>query len=148
MIRLASALRALVREALLGGAVGLVVLGIGGRIVMRVIAHRTGAAPSFTLGGTLSIVAVGAAAGALGALFHLLASAIARRVAGGSTAVRLLVFFALLALVTIRGLHGSPPASAALFWPLVLVYGVTLDRALGRFRDVTRLARPVSPPLT
>jgi len=147
MIPLAPAVRAIGKEAVLGAGIGLFVLGIGGRIVMRAIAVRTGAIPSFTLGGTLSIVAFGAAAGALGALFHLLARVAARRVARGSTAVRLLVFFALLVLVTLRGLHGSPPASAALFWPLVLVYGVTLDRALGRFTDTARVARPISPPL-
>ena len=45
---------------------------VGGRIVMRVLALRTGMAPSLTLGGTLSVVAAGAAAGALGALFHAL----------------------------------------------------------------------------
>jgi hypothetical protein len=62
--------------------------------------------------------------------------------------VRLLVFFALLALVTVRGLHGSPPASATLFWPLVLVYGAALDRVLARFVDAAQLARPLSPPLS
>jgi hypothetical protein len=125
----APVLRSLVRDAILGTAIGLAVLGVGGRIVMRVIALRTGAAPSFTLGGTLSIVAAGAAAGAVGALLYALARTAARRLAGGHAAVRLLVFFVLLALVTLRGLHGSPPASAALFWPLVLVYGLALDRA-------------------
>lgn len=148
MLPLAPAVRAIGKQAVLGAGVGLFVLGVGGRIVMRMIALRTGAVPSFTLGGTLSIVAMGAAAGALGALLHLLARAIARRVADGSTVVRLLVFFALLALVTLRGLHGSPPASAALFWPLVPIFGATLDRVLGRFADASRDVHPISPPLS
>ena len=148
MTTLAPAIRAIGREAALGAGVGLFVLGIGGRIVMRWIAIRTGAIPSFNLGGTLTVVALGAAAGALGALFHLVARVASRRIAGGSAAVRLLVFFALLVLVTLRGLQGSPPASAALFWPLVLVYGLALDRVLGRFADAASITRPISPPLS
>jgi len=56
--------------------------------------------------------------------------------------VRVALFAALLALVTARGLHGSPAGPAAAFWPLVLGYGVWLDRALARRARARRRAAP------
>jgi hypothetical protein len=59
--------------SLLSGCVaGLLVLGVGGRIVMRVLTVTTDAAPEFTVGGTLEVVGVGVGWGALTAPLLLL----------------------------------------------------------------------------
>ncbi|GLC24659.1 hypothetical protein [Roseisolibacter agri] len=122
--------RALLHEVLLGTWIGLLVLGVGGRAVMRAIALATDAPRALTLGGTVTVLAAGAAAGAAGAVLHAVSRAVAARGAGGRTVVRLVLFAALLALVTARGLHGSPAAPARAFWPLVALYGVLFARAV------------------
>jgi hypothetical protein len=124
--------RELAGEVLVGAGLGLLVLGGGGRAVMRAIALFGGAPPAVSVGGTVTVLAAGTAAGAAGALLHALSRAGAARIAGGRAggraAVHIALFAALLTLVTARGLHGSPPRQAAGFWPLVLIYGVLLMR--------------------
>jgi hypothetical protein len=137
--------RALVDEVLVGAGLGLVVLGGGGRAVMRGIAVMTDAPSALTVGGTVTVLAAGAAAGAAGALLHAVARAAAEWGAGGRATVRVALFAALLALVTVRGLHGSPPRPAAAFWPLVLVYGVWLVRALARRARRGAAVEPAAP---
>ena len=54
-----------------GAAIGLVVLlGIGGRLLMRVIALMEGRPPLFTVGGSLTVVMDGTIAGALAGMFY------------------------------------------------------------------------------
>jgi hypothetical protein len=61
------------RSAVLGLATGVVVLGIGGRALMRIIALAGGTSTGFSLGGSLEVVAAGALYGAVGgALFPYL----------------------------------------------------------------------------
>ena len=111
---------------------------------MRVIALASGAPGAFTMGGTATVLAAGAGAGVAGALLHALSRA-AARCAGGRAWVRLLIFALLLGLVTARGLRGSPAASSALFWPLVALYGLAVDRALtGRAGAARRASRPAT----
>jgi len=141
--------RALAGEVLIGAGLGLLVLGGGGRAVMRAIALFGGAPPAVSVGGTVTVLAAGTAAGAAGALLHALSRAGAARIAGRRAGVRVAVhvalFAALLVLLTARGLRGSPPRQAVGFWPLVLIYGVLLMRILarragGRADDGTRLS--------
>ena len=110
------------RQLVLGAWLGFLVLGLGGRLVMRWIALATGAPGSFSLGGTLTVVAAGTAAGVAGALMYASSGAIAKRFPSRERIVRLALFVLLLALVTARGLRGTPPAPAASFWPLVALY--------------------------
>ena len=128
--------RALLREALIGAGLGLLILGAGGRAVMRAIALFAGAPAAISVGGTLTVLAAGAAAGAAGVLLHALSRMVATRVVRGRgrmrDALHLALFASLLVGVTARGLHGSPPRQAMGFWPLVLVYGVLLVRVLAR----------------
>jgi hypothetical protein len=124
--------RTLVNEVILGAGLGLLILGGGGRAVMRGIALVTDAPSVVSVGGTVTVLAAGAAAGAAGALLHALSRLAAAWGAGGRVSVRLALFAALLALVTARGLHGSPLGPATAFWPLVLVYAVSFVQALGR----------------
>ena len=139
--------RALLRDATHGAWLGLLVLGVGGRAVMRGIALATGQAPALNVGGTLTVLAAGVGAGVAGALLHAVARAVAARVAGGRAWVRLAIFAALLALVTARGLHGSPAATAAWFWPLVALYGALFVRIVARSRPaMSTLADPHAAP--
>jgi len=137
--------RALIDEVLVGAGLGLLVLGGGGRAVMRGIALATNAPSALTIGGTVTVLAAGAAAGAAGALLYAVARAAAAWGAGGRASVRVLLFAALLALVTARGLHGSPPGPAAAFWPLVVIYGVWLARVLSRRARRAATVGPSAP---
>ncbi len=63
--------RRAVRSTLAGLACGTLILGVGGRVLMRGIALATGGSGGFSLGGSLEVVAVGALYGALGGLLLL-----------------------------------------------------------------------------
>jgi hypothetical protein len=119
-------------EVLIGAGLGALVLGGGGRVVMRLIAVLTDRPLLLSLGGTITIIATGAAAGAAGGVLHAISRAVTARAGSGSTALRVAVFALLLGLVTWRGLHGTPPAQAIAFWPLVGIYAALLERVLTR----------------
>jgi len=55
-----------------GTLLGLIILGIGGRLLMRVIAHMEGRVPAFTPGGSITVVFAGTVAGALSGLIYTL----------------------------------------------------------------------------
>jgi hypothetical protein len=122
----------LLRDAATGAWLGLLVFGVGGRVVMRAIATMTDVPGAFTLGGTFTVLACGVGAGLGGAALHAIARAAAGRLAGGRAWVRLALFAALLALVTARGLNGSPTRPALLFWPLVALFAVLFARRAAR----------------
>ena len=123
----------LLREALIGAVLGFIIFGVGGRLVMRLIAAQSGAAPILTTGGTITVLVSGVMAGAGGALLHAVARAIMWRVAPGHTSVRITVFGLLLVLITWRGLRGSPTEGAVWFWPLVALYWATFLFAIRYF---------------
>lgn len=114
-------------QLLLSGLiVGTVVLGVGGRFAMAMIQAASNTTPSrFTLGGSVTVVALGAANGLVGAGIALVFRAIARRVG-----VRMLwahvAFGVALALVTARGLRGTAPIGRWYFYPLVALFGVLM----------------------
>jgi hypothetical protein len=128
----------LVRELAIGAGAGLLVLGAGGRVAMRLIALREGTPTGVTVGGTLTVVVLGLVSGVAGALLLALSDAAAgrltRRRPGARPWTRRALFAALLLLVTLRGLRGSPPIGLPMFLPLVVLYGVALDRLVGRRR--------------
>ena len=66
-MRVVSALphRSFLVALVLGGAVGLLTLGIGGRLSMRSIALLQGQAPGFSIGGSMTVVGLGAVTGAI-----------------------------------------------------------------------------------
>jgi hypothetical protein len=119
-------------EVLIGLGLGALVLGVGGRVVMRLIAVLTDRPLLLSVGGTVTILAVGAAAGAAGGVLHAISRVVTARGRTGSTVLRVALFALLLGLVTWRGLHGTPAAQAVAFWPLVAMYGALLERALTR----------------
>jgi putative exporter of polyketide antibiotics len=110
-------------DPLLGFALGLAILGIGGRIAMRVIAHATNVAPAFSLGGTITVVFLGAVSGIAGGFIY----AVLARLLPRGTVFRGVAFGIILALLTLRGASPSTPLTLSLFLPLTFLYGGLLD---------------------
>jgi hypothetical protein len=113
---------------LMGIALGLPILGIGGRIAMRIIAHATNVAPGFSLGGTMTVVFMGAVNGAAGGLIY----AVLARFVPNRPVVRPLLFGVILVSLTLRGLSPASALSVSLFLPLILLYGGLMDFAWRR----------------
>jgi hypothetical protein len=116
--------------AALGLAIGTIVLGIGGRLAMRGIALVQGRAPGFTIGGTTTVVFLGAVCGVIGSL--ILAGT--RALIPGNRIIRGMLFWLILVLITLRGLSPLDVPKLAFFLPLILGYGTVLTLAWCRFR--------------
>lgn len=117
--------------ALLGVGIGAVVLGIGGRVAMRGIVLLSGGAPGFSIGGTATVVLLGALAGLVGAIaLMLLRLALPRR-----PIVRGAAYWLFLVLVTLRGLDPVDLPRLLLFLPLVIGYGIGLQVLACRLRS-------------
>jgi hypothetical protein len=130
----AMASRAALSTLLWGAGIGLIVLGVGGRVVMRMIAESTGAAPAFTLGGTFTVVMLGALSGAAGALILVVARALLRRWSPLPT----VFYWGLLVLITLRGLRPLDQQRLVLFLPLVALFGALLQWRTWRYRRVVQ----------
>ncbi len=109
-------------ELLVGLLAGAVFLGVGGRLVMRVIALATDRPPAASPSGTFTVLWMGMAAGVVGAVIHLLLV----RFVPDREMLREGVFGAALCLLTARGLAGQFSLPAILFFLLVGFYGLTL----------------------
>jgi len=121
------------RDVAVGAGVGALVLGIGGRSAMRGIAILSGAPPSFSFGGSLRVVLLGALAGLVGGLILLgLRALLPKR-----WLIQTLLFYVMILLITLRGLRPIDAQRLMLFLPLVLAYGFLV-------RTLTRRRRPVS----
>ncbi|HYT64398.1 MAG TPA: hypothetical protein VEL50_10880 [Gemmatimonadales bacterium] len=130
------------RYSLIGAGVGAVVLGIGGRLAMRGIAVLSGAPPSFTFGGSLRVVLMGALSGLGGAwILKVLRFFLTRR-----WLIQTLLFYAIIVLITLRGLKPVDSQRLVLFLPVVLLYAF-LVRVLTRRRR-TLAAGPVVEELS
>ena len=115
-----------------GTFLGLVILGIGGRLIMRVIAHMEGRVPVFTPEGSVAVVLWGTLAGALsGLIYHVL-----RRFVHMPW-MRTVAFIAICELVSWRGVSGLLPVPKAMFMALALVFLVIVD-ILGRRSEHAR----------
>lgn len=125
------------RALAIGAVVGLVVLGVGGRLAMAAIQIQTTGDSSWSLGGSATVAFLGAVSGLAGAALALLAEAAARKLRAPRWVGHALLA-GLLLLVTMRGLRGSPEIATRYFYPLVAVYGVAL--VLARRRDQSQRA--------
>ena len=105
---------------------GFVILGIGGRLLMRVVAHMEGRAPVFTLEGSVAVAFYGGVAGAFSGLVYYALSRFIDR-----PWLRTATFLVICGLISLRGVSGSLPIPQAMFVALALVYLVTVD-VLGR----------------
>jgi hypothetical protein len=87
--------------ALWGALLGLLLLGIGGRAVMRVIAVSAGTPPTATFEGTLTVLLAGTGSGAAaGIIYRVLVALLPQR-----RRLRDLAFLLVLAGLTLRGLR-------------------------------------------
>ncbi|HSA57484.1 MAG TPA: hypothetical protein VLE53_17360 [Gemmatimonadaceae bacterium] len=109
---------------LLGAAVGLIILGIGGRIAMRVFALVEGLPPGLSLGGSMTVIFLGAAWGLVGGGLLWLG----RRLFHRSPLARGTLFWVVVALLGLRGLNPVSGERLLVFAPLILLYGATLYR--------------------
>jgi hypothetical protein len=106
-----------------GALAGLVVLGVGSRLLMRVIAHREHRPVMvFTVPGTLSVLFAGAVAGlAAGLVYYLL-----RRFVRASW-IRTALFVLICGLIAWRGVHGLLVVPQLMFMALALIFLIIVD---------------------
>jgi hypothetical protein len=127
---------ALRSDLIRGTLLGLLILGIGGRLLMRVIAHMEGRVPVFTPEGSIAVVFFGTVAGASAGLIYYLLRRFMRE-----PWMRTAAFIAVCGLISWRGVHGLLPLPQAMFMTLALAYLVTMDLIGRRSRPV-----PASSP--
>jgi hypothetical protein len=107
-----------VGAALWGALLGLLLLGIGGRAVMRVIAVSAGTPPTATFEGTLTVLLAGTGSGAAaGIIYRVLVALLPHR-----RQLRHLAFLLVLAGLTLRGLRPIQPLPLALFGSLMAIF--------------------------
>jgi hypothetical protein len=117
---------------MVGALLGFVVLGVGSRLGMTAIAIAENVAPSFTFGGSFTVVALGTLTGAVvGVLFLASRTAFPQH-----RAARTLLFWGLVAAFVWRGLNPVTALKVAVFAPLFLLLGgiLTLYWCRGRLR--------------
>jgi hypothetical protein len=117
-------MRSALRDLLIGTALGFAILGIGGRLAMAAVAIASGQPSQWSLGGSMTVIFLGAVSGLAGAGIALASRAATRRVRWPWAQYP--VFALALALVTMRGLRGTPPNGHWYFYLLVGLYGLTL----------------------
>ncbi|HEY7411593.1 MAG TPA: hypothetical protein VII13_12655 [Vicinamibacteria bacterium] len=134
-----SGLRRLLRGGLAGALAGALVLGLGGRAVMRAIALRAGAATGFSLGGTLDVVAFGLLTGvAAGAAWGWLRPRVHLPPVARGAALGALVFALLVALPppaargAFAGFTGHAALVLGLFAAVFVAFGLAVEALLGR----------------
>lgn len=140
---LTSMARSRFATALFAGLVsGFLVLGIGGRIAMRLIAYTSTAPLELTLGGILVVLGAGAAWGALTAPLLLLLERLRPRIGWcvGLVFGASVLLLAVVAFVVVQGTEGivAPPAfillSAVLFPALFLGHGLVVQALMVHWR--------------
>lgn len=106
-----------------GTVLGTLILGVGGRLAMLVIARSTSGVAGFSFGGTLTVIFLGAASGAAagGILWAT------RATFGRWAAAQTITYWLLLVAITLRGLRPLDTLRVALFLPLVLLLGILLQ---------------------
>ncbi len=118
-------------ELLAGLIAGTVFLGIGGRVVMRVIALATDRPPAGSPSGTFTVLLLGMGVGLFGAAVHL----VLMKLIPIREVLREAVFGAILSLLTARGLNNQMSLPASLFFVLVGLYGVSVIMAGKRLSE-------------
>ena len=108
-----------------GAAIGALVLGVVGRVAMRGYALLDEQEPYFTLSGSLTVVILGAIAGAATGLLFWLAG----RLFPLRTLPRALFFSVGLALLTWRVLQPVSAQRVQVFAPLACAHGIALSLA-------------------
>ena len=126
----------ILRSALIGAAIALPILGVGGRALMRVIAHWEGRVPVLTLGGTATVLFAATMAGVAAGVVH----GIMRRYIRNLAARNILFLFICVAF-TWRAVNALLPRPRLMFVALTVVYVIVLEVITSK-REV---AAPFSP---
>ncbi|MGQ0383716.1 MAG: hypothetical protein ACT4UP_03390 [Gammaproteobacteria bacterium] len=123
-------LRAGLLTVLAGALIGFFVLGVGGRLAMHAIARIATGSGAFTLGGTSTVIGLGAAAGALAGLLLFAARTLFAR----WSPVPALLFWAAVLAGTLAELDLRDPLELALFVPIGVAFGALLQASSWRWR--------------
>jgi ABC-type microcin C transport system permease subunit YejE len=102
---------------------GAVVLGVGGRVGMHVIARATTGTGRFTLGGTLTVIALGVGSGLLGGLVLV----VVRRFLHRWSPLPFVLYWVFLIGITLRGINPVDSLRALVFLPIVVLFGIVLE---------------------
>ncbi len=108
--------------AIIGAVLGTVILGIGGRIAMRIIGTLQGLPPGFSWGGTMTVVFLGAVSGAAGGIVL----ALSRKLFPTSRVARGALYWGALLLLTLNGLKPIDQLRLLVFFPVVALFGSAL----------------------
>lgn len=137
-----SVVATVLRSALIGAAIGLPILGVGGRGLMRIIAHMEGRVPVLTPGGTFTVVFAGTMFGLTAGAVH----GIMRRYIHNILLRN--VFFVLVCIgFTWRAVNALLPRPRLMFVALTLVYAVVLEVVTSRQEKTTNYS-PFAGSLT
>ena len=117
-----SAIGIILRSAGIGAVIGLPMLGVAGRGIMRIIAHMEGRVPVLTLGGTITVLFAGTMFGLAAGAVH----GIMRRYIRG-VFIRNILFVLIAVAVTWRAVNELLPRPRLMFVALTLVYAVVLE---------------------
>ena len=138
--------------AIAGMVLGALVLGLGGRLVMRILALAIARDPLFSIGGSLEVIAYGAIIGmASGAVFVLAHPILPERwwiagmiMAAVTYAGTILTLPAHIA-DTARPFASMMPAVLALFGMCFLVFGLAMARLSSLWSSPAQEAAPAAP---
>jgi hypothetical protein len=130
-----------------GGLAGVLVLGVGGRLLMAVLVLLAGGHPSFSPGGSLKVISVGTGYGAVGGLLLLLVSwrTGRQRLAGALLGLLLFAVAWLTSPVGRAAAAGRLPRVLGLAVPAFMIWGLVAAALLARWqlqRGVRRAAAP------
>ena len=106
----------------LGSVLGFLILGIGSRLGMRVIAHAQNQPAGFSLGGSMTVVFLGLVTGVAMAAIFL----VCRILFPSRPWLRSAVFWIVCLALTLRGLNPVSVLTASVFIPLVLLNGALM----------------------
>jgi len=120
-------LRSILPSVLVGAVTGLIVLGIGGRIMMRIISHWEGRQPVLSPSGTFEVVMMGAAAGTAAAIIY----GIIRRFVKNYQ-LQIAAFFLFCVSFTLYGVKDVLVRPKLLFVAITLVYCTIVTLIVGR----------------
>lgn len=118
------------RGAVLGTLLGALFLGIGGRAAMRAIGNLQGAPAGFSIGGTTTVVFLGAASGLAAGLIYATCRKLLQRHSWWARGL----FAVIMLAVTLRGLRPVDSQRLIIFLPLFVAFGIALDRIWERSR--------------
>ena len=105
-----------------GALLGLALLGVGGRIGMRIIALAQGQSAAFSFEGSLTVVLLGAAAGAAVGVIFLLSRTLFPR----HRALRTGFFWIVTGTIVARGLNPVSVLNVSVFAPLFVAHGALM----------------------